>query len=284
MLRGYFINLADAHERRAHMESELRRLGLDDIYSRVEAVDGRTLTVPSHVRIGPGKWGIWMTWRRLLEQSAGSDSHVHILEDDIVFSDRFSPFMRDLDGLLQGRKWDLLYTYMMTTFSPINVRKMVRILQDTRRDGKIALINARDFFRASNASVLINKDSLAKVRSYLGDDVDGRWPLDHQFGSLLRSGKLTALATIPYLAKLGDIHLDSQIDPLEGTDKPERYQHAWMLVNEMFFDGVDLPALKDRMAMLSRKFAPEGFEGFDDYMEIYKNMVAIVVGSKIYSE
>lgn len=280
MLRGYFINLADAHERRAHMESELRRLGLDDIYSRVEAVDGRKLTVPSHVRIGPGKWGIWMTWRRLLEQSAGSDSHVHILEDDIVFSDRFRPFMRDLDGLLQGRKWDLLYTYMMITSGPINLRKLLRTLRDTRRDGKIALINARDYFTASNASVLINKDSLAKVRSYLGDDVAGRRPLDLQFASLLRSGRLTALATIPYLVKLSDIHLDSQIDALEGTDKPERYRHAWVILNEMFFDGVDLSALKDRMAMLSPNIAPEGFEGFDDYMEIYKNFVTILVSSE----
>lgn len=280
MLRGYFINLADAHERRAHMESELRRLGLDDIYSRVEAVDGRKLTVPSHVRVGPGNWAIWMIWRRLLEQSAGSDSHVHILEDDIVFSDRFSPFMRDLDGLLQGRKWDLLYTFMLTTAGPINLRKMLRTLRDTRRDGKIALINARDYFRASNASVLINKDSLAKVRSYLGDDVAGRRALDLHFGSLLQSGRLTALATIPYLVKLSDIHLDSQIDPLEGTDKPERYQHAWMILNEMFFDGVDLLALKDRMAMLSPNIAPEGFEGFDDYMEIYKNFVTILVSSE----
>ena len=280
MLRGYFINLADAHERRAHMESELRRLGLDDIYSRVEAVDGRKQTVPSHVRVGPGNWAIWMIWRRLLEQSAGSDSHVHILEDDIVFSDRFSPFMRNLDGLLQGRKWDLFYTYMMTHVGPISLRKMLRTLRDTRRDGKIALINARDHYRASNASVLINKDSLAKVRSYLGDDVAGRWPLDVHFASLLRSGRLTALATIPYLVKLSDIHLDSQIDPLEETDKPERYRHARMILNEMFFDGVDLLALKDRMAMLSPNIAPEGFEGFDDYMEIYKNFVTILVSSE----
>ncbi len=280
MLRGYFINLADAHERRAHMESELHRLGLDDIYSRVEAVDGRKLTVPSHVRTGPGNWAVWMIWRRLLEQSAGSDSHVHIVEDDIVFSDRFSPFVRDLDGLLQGRKWDLLYTYMITTVGPINLREMLRILRDTRRDGKIALINARSFLRASAASVLINKDSLAKVRSYLGDDVAGRCPLDLHLASLVRSERLTARATIPYLAKLSDIHLDSQIDPLEGTDKPERYQHARMTLNEMFFDGVDMTALKDRMEMLSRNIAPEGFEGFDDYMEIYKNFVTILVSSE----
>ncbi len=279
MLRGYFINLADAHERRAHMESELRRLGLDDIYSRVEAVDGRKLTVPSHVRTGPGNWAVWMIWRRLLEQSAGSDSHVHILEDDIVFSDRFSPFMRDLDGLLQGRKWDLLYTFMKAGAGIMNMRKMLRILRDTRRDGKIALINARDFFRASNASVLINKDSLAKVRSYLGDDVAGRCPLDLHLASLVRSERLTARATIPYLAKLSDIHLDSQIDPLEGTDKPERGRRAWSIINEMFFDGADLPALKDRMAMLSRNIASEGFEDFDDYVEIYKNFFAIAVCS-----
>ena len=58
-LRGYYVNLAAAQERRTHMESELRRVGIAGIYARFWAYDGRTLTLPSLVAIVPGQGGSW---------------------------------------------------------------------------------------------------------------------------------------------------------------------------------------------------------------------------------
>lgn len=284
-LRGYYINLAEAQERRTHMESELRRVGLENDYARFEAVDGRKLRLPSHVRVGPGKWGIWMTWRKLLDQNAGADTHVHILEDDIVFSDRFGSFARGLDKGLENlgaefREWDILYTSMMTNAESYAMRHMLRTLRDARRDGKIGIINAQFLYQASNASVLINKESLTKIRSCLGDDVAGRCPLDIHIRSLLRSGTLKGLVTVPYLTKLSDLHLSSQIDRLEEADKPERLVQAWNILDGMFFDAADLPASKGRIGTLSQHSVLEGLEGFEDYLEIYKHFVTVVLAAE----
>lgn len=284
-LRGYYVNLAAAQERRTHMESELRRVGLEGIYARFEAIDGRTLPLPSHVRVGPGKWGIWMTWRRLLDQNAGADTHLHILEDDIVFSDRFGSFARGLDEGLENlraefRGWDILYTSMLTNPHPNVVQHMLRTLQDAKRDGKIRLINAKGPYLASNASVLINKESVAKLRSCLGDDVAGRKPLDLHIRTLLHSGTLKGLVTVPYLTKLSDLHLSSQIDQFEKVDKPERLVQAWNIFDGMFFDGADLPALKKQIAILSQNGALEGLEGIEDNLEIYKHFVTHILAAE----
>ena len=177
---------------------------------------------------------------------------------------------------------DILYTSMLTNPHPNVVQFMLRNLRDAKRDGKIRLIDAKSNYLASNASVLINKNSLAKLRSCLGDDVVGRQPLDLHIRSLMHSGELKGLVTVPYLTKVSDLHLSSQIEPHEKVEKPEGLVQAWSIFDGMFFDGADLLDLKEQIKALSQNSSMEGLEGFEDYLEIYKHFVTrIIAANKI---
>jgi glycosyl transferase, family 25 len=92
-MRAYVINLARSPERRAHITTELDRVGLD--YEIVTGVDGRDLDVhdpqivdPAVLNTGwfrPGVAGCAVSHLRIYEKmvATGAD-HALVLEDDIV--------------------------------------------------------------------------------------------------------------------------------------------------------------------------------------------------------
>lgn len=94
-MKGYFINLDAATERRAHMESEALRCGLDLV--RVGARDGRLLSEAEARAVCPGPGHIYqlsaseigcflshrLAWSRI---AASVDSHGAVFEDDVHFA------------------------------------------------------------------------------------------------------------------------------------------------------------------------------------------------------
>ncbi|MEO1749428.1 MAG: glycosyltransferase family 25 protein [Pseudomonadota bacterium] len=102
MLR-LLINLDRAADRRAHMEAELNKRGVD--WERVPAFDCREFeegfvhgvyAKSSRVHQDPGSIGSFLThrecWRRLVESD---EKHALILEDDLLFGEDSMRFLQD---------------------------------------------------------------------------------------------------------------------------------------------------------------------------------------------
>jgi glycosyl transferase family 25 len=106
-MRAYVINLDRAPVRMAHMDRQLKRLGIT--FQRVPAVDAGQMTTadvsefnPSMVRgHHPHPWtlpqiAIFLSHRDAWTKIASTtDTHAAIFEDDVHLSDRIAPLMRD---------------------------------------------------------------------------------------------------------------------------------------------------------------------------------------------
>jgi glycosyl transferase family 25 len=117
-MKAYVINLARAPERRAHMQAELARAGID--FEFVGAVDGLSIDVADHDIVAPkwlGRSPFWPTvagcalshlavYRRALEEGA---SAVMVLEDDVKLAEDTRAVAEEIGATLQGSEVALLH-------------------------------------------------------------------------------------------------------------------------------------------------------------------------------
>ena len=86
----FFINLDEAQDRRARMETELERRGVP--YRRIKAIKGsremlETLCDAGDTRITPGELGAKLSHLSLLKEATASKGWTLVLEDDVLFED-----------------------------------------------------------------------------------------------------------------------------------------------------------------------------------------------------
>jgi hypothetical protein len=83
-LGGYYINLDRSPDRRARMEAELARVGVDWV-KRFAAVDGKQITPGPRCAISPSELACFLSHTQLIE-SAPEDQYTVIFEDDVELS------------------------------------------------------------------------------------------------------------------------------------------------------------------------------------------------------
>jgi GR25 family glycosyltransferase involved in LPS biosynthesis len=158
MYRGYFLNLQRNEQRRNALLKNLAETGASARYERWEAVDGRAAANDHPTKLDPGNLGLWLSHEQLL-QSAPSDKHIHILEDDAVLGKNA---VEVLDGMLAHLDasvptWDLLFT---DTFVQPRTDVFVLFLQKMREFAKTrsyAVVDLANIPFACTSSMLINK-------------------------------------------------------------------------------------------------------------------------------
>jgi GR25 family glycosyltransferase involved in LPS biosynthesis len=113
MYRGVFLNLERSVNRRESLVRHLEEIGASSRYERFEAVDGREVQDQYHTKLDAGNLGLWLTHEKLLHTiGASATAHLHIIEDDVVFSRSagaaIEGALRFMDS--QYPNWDLLFT------------------------------------------------------------------------------------------------------------------------------------------------------------------------------
>ena len=90
-LKGFYINLDKDKERERILRDVLNKKGKLSVYEKFTAIEGNTEEA-SKKSLRAGEQGIWKTWIELLkkiEQDSNKDyDYVHIIEDDVIVSDR----------------------------------------------------------------------------------------------------------------------------------------------------------------------------------------------------
>jgi len=85
----FVINLDRRKDRREHLKKELSRLDIS--YTRVSAVDGEDEGVPDIDGLTPGEVGCILSHKKVLEKIIEEKVRLPlILEDDIIFEDKFN--------------------------------------------------------------------------------------------------------------------------------------------------------------------------------------------------
>lgn len=109
----FVINLDRRKDRREHFQKELSRLSIS--YNRISAVDGESEDVPNVDGLTPGEVGCILSHKKVLERVIKEKIQLPlILEDDIIFEDKFnSRFKSHFSQLPED--WSMYYPAANTT-------------------------------------------------------------------------------------------------------------------------------------------------------------------------
>lgn len=119
-LRAYYINLDVSGDRRAHIEDQISRVGLEGV--RINAIDGREVALFDpridpysfhlchHALLRPGEVGCYLSHIKALETFLESgDDFALILEDDAVLHCELPSVLRHLSD--KRYEWDIAKLY-----------------------------------------------------------------------------------------------------------------------------------------------------------------------------
>ncbi len=189
MITGIYINLDRALRRRARLEAELARVGLAGRYKRLRAF----------AEAEPYR-GCWRSHIKAMEDAADIGGIVHIIEDDVIFSDRAVAFLRsaDLEKLLET--YDIVFLSMWVDPHPDRLLVYRSLLQSVP-EGGLAVLDMRRVRLAAMDSYVVAPRSLRRVATLMKNRL-GTPPLmpnDTFLGDLVKSGRITAATILPFV-------------------------------------------------------------------------------------
>ena len=246
MYRGYFINLARSRSRRAALVRHLADIGVAARYERVEAVDGRAVAADFPSRLDPGSLGVWLSHEALLRAGRPADRHLHLVEDDTIFSRRAA---RTLDVVLRQAddqlNWDLLFTEILVPFSVPMFREFAEKVAVHARSKRYALLDLAGIDFAGATSFFINRNAIEKYAALIA----GKWslgvPIDLFIRQLVRDGVLRAYVTVPFLTSISI----SAASTVRG--RLTRSRRVCGVLRRAFFEDADRRALQREMRTLT---------------------------------
>lgn len=219
--QGVYINLDRSADRRAEMEAELARVGLTQRYKRHPAADGNEAKVNSPLK-NAGEIGCFLSHAAALKANAGTDRHLHILEDDVVFA---TSTARTLDGLIADgalENFDILYTDIAMPLANDSYRDFKNLFdRAVTRDaaGKIARVafqtlDVQSVSFHSASSYVVNKKSFAKIAALYDAEIAAgiRAPVDDFLHLQAKVGAIRSGCVFPFITSVRVEHtLDSTV-------------------------------------------------------------------------
>jgi len=241
---GVYINLDRSTGRRAQVEAELARHGLSSDYVRFPAVDGRRAGTGASP-LGPGEVGCFRSHVGALRLFAGGDRHVHVAEDDIVFSSRFAAAAGELvrSGTLD--RYDLVFLDTVVAVGLELVSEFRRLFerQAPRADaGAVRPITVLDFRQhkfASTSSYLVNRGSVERVAGLLERELAAgpALPLDLHYCRLMETDGLRVGCIFPFVTS---VRLESAATTtITGREGGDAIRFACDLLRHAFFVDCD---------------------------------------------
>jgi GR25 family glycosyltransferase involved in LPS biosynthesis len=261
----YYINLADATERRAAIEEELRKTSKPGLnVFRVEATDTRYIeknNIAGSIR--SGEKACFLSHLRTIEWSLNSPGHSLILEDDALLCERtiniLNALLTKLDDI------DITFTDLCVP-SPQSMWQLFRLRRESIERQQVSLIDTRDIdFAGATAYVLSDKSKrllLAILKSIRSFDV----PYDLVLRNLIITGKITSRFVFPFITTLSpqaaNTHIQMERDRLNNI--------AWNAFRESMFlenDASTRSALKE-IDQLSADFYDEEANSFASILRV----------------
>lgn len=240
MFRGRYINLDRSTDRCEALQTQLRSLGLDEVYERFPGVEGRALA-QTNSPLKPGELGCFESHRRLIEAEIHYEKHLHIIEDDVVFSQEAK---KSIDSIIANKLLDTFDIILLECYIPFHLAYIRDYLARWRelgwgngkQKGTFQIINLQGRVFASATSYLIANKAKQTVLDELNRECElgPRQAVDLVFRDLINSGKLKGGLMFPFLTSL------DQAANISGTTIDGRYDAesslaASVILRQLFF-------------------------------------------------
>ena len=241
---GVYINLDRSTGRRAQVEAELARHGLSPAYVRFPAVDGRQVESATSP-LGSGEIGCFRSHVGALRLFAAGDRHVHVAEDDIVFSSRFAAVAGELvrSGTLD--RYDLIFLDTVVAVGLELVSEFRRLFErqaqraDPEAARPVTVLDFRQHKFASTSSYLVNRRSVARVADLLERELAAgpTLPLDLHYCRLMETDGLRVGCVFPFVTS---VRLESAATTtIDGREGGDTIRFACDLLRHAFFVDCD---------------------------------------------
>ena len=217
-VRGLYINLEEAAERREQISGHLQELGLKQTYQRFPACRSDPAEAAAR-NLSVGELGLWKSWLALLEEQVDAAEtnefdYLHILEDDAELSSLLPAFLQGLGA--ERSDFDLLFTEIYV--NPPLWQILQPEVEAIRKSNTVVLY--RKHYTGCASSVLIPRGRIRHVEMVLRkniEDSQALLPLDNSLRLLKQDGQLSMACTIPFLsavrlAGIGKSTIQSQKD------------------------------------------------------------------------
>ena len=253
---GFYINLDRSTARRERVEAEIGRDASAQVYERVAAVNGEMFKLPSeHLR--PGEIGCFLSHLFLLQKKFDNECHLHVVEDDVVFSRFTIPAIGSLIGSGAIEQFDIIFTDTLPQPGSRDFAKYKALYDSSvARDTGGGIVRVRpaivDYF-ASTMSYVVNRRSIAKVADVLSRSLSqgAHLPIDLALRDAATEGRLRLGSLFPFVTSF-------RLDELAGNTivRPDHDLLSRLLLQmarHSFFVGCDHRATLERArALLSR--------------------------------
>lgn len=241
---GIYINLDRSAERRAHVEAELDRYGLTSDYVRFPACEAGPKDSAGST-LEPGEIGCLRSHSAVLRQFAGGERHIHIAEDDIVFSSRFAAVAGEIvrSGMLA--RYDLVFLDTVVAVGLELVSEFRRLLErnvSRAQSGAATPLIVLDFHHhrfAGTSSYLVSGRAIARVAGLLERELarGPALPLDLLYGRLMHTDGLRVGCAFPFATT---VRLESASDTtIVGREGGEAIRFACDLLRYAFYADCD---------------------------------------------
>jgi len=233
--RGFYVNLDKSLDRRIFIEHELRQNGVLERYTRVPAIDGSQLQMPTNSKLTKAEIACRTSHINILRDNATLDKHIHIIEDDIELS---SHHHKLLEGFFaQNQSWDILFTGLQIPLVPKQITFITDLYEKlhTQKHPQNAFFNMRDFLFVGAFSYIINKKSIGKFLK-IYEQADANSPIDFIFREYICFRKeLKGYCAFPFGVKHAGV-----FDTTMGERKFELTYEYQYLFQKAFFYGTSL--------------------------------------------
>jgi hypothetical protein len=206
--RGVYINLERSKNRRAHIDAQLRKFGLQGHYQRFAAVDGRQLQHGT-LHVTPDEVAALMSHVAALRHLMRYKKSEHILEDDTVLSKYVAPVMTKL--IAQGifDEYDMVYTDIIVVPDPDIVSFFAGVVGKTafeiaRSPADFSIVNLKTIIFTGSNSYFVGPNSIERVSENLQSEIRNgpTLPIDLHLNSQIREGAIRAACIIPFITSV----------------------------------------------------------------------------------
>jgi GR25 family glycosyltransferase involved in LPS biosynthesis len=233
-MHGLYINLDRAIGRRAKLEAEFERFGLSGRYRRIRGL------------IDPAPYnGCSRSHIKAITEAGKIGGVVHIIEDDVLMSNRVEPFLRSQRVVDLLATYDIVYLSMWVDPTPDQLAHYIPLLAEAGDDG--AVVDMRGPRIGAMDSYVVAPRSIDRVVQLMTAEL-ARVPVmynDTFIDRMVKAGVLRAATVVPFLTCI-DIDVGTR-SSVQSIDREE--QQRFVKLRTSFFvdrhrqDSFELPRL-----------------------------------------
>jgi len=201
---AFYINLDRSSDRRNQIENEIVRHGHGHIYKRFSAADGNLFKLPNQ-GLTPGEMGCLLSHLFLLQQRLDSDAHVHVVEDDAVFSRFTVPTIAAAVQTGMIDHFDVLFTDSFVQPASREYREYKQLFdRSVERDASGTVVRVHPTivnYHSATASYIVNRRSIPKLIDLLVRSLAGgaTIPIDLAIRNAAAKGEIRIGCLFPFV-------------------------------------------------------------------------------------